>query len=571
MKQFVKFPCGLSNLEKIIKEGYVFIDKTPYLKLLEENESNVSYLRPRRIGKSLFISMLEYYYDTKHKNKFETLFGNTYIGQNPTPLANSFRVLKFDFSGIDTRTQASAERGFLKKIAVSLESFMRDNTLFDAEARKKILIEDVPAQMMNAFLGEYSAEAIPIYLLIDEYDHFTNEILWRDLASFKTSVSQDGYVRKFYENIKTATQQGTINRFFITGVSPLTLDSLTSGFNIVKHLTHSLMFHDMMGFTEAEVGKLLDLALEDTNRRQVILNDIKMWYNGYKFNLDTQSTVYNANMTLYFLDEFKKQQKYPYLMLDPNVMPDYGKLQAMFEVANYEDNLEVLQHILDKGEIEDEQIYQFDFNKRFDRTSFVNFLYYLGNLTIKEQNDLGNAVIFKIPNQVIKELYWRYYAHILEKRADFEYQDDGIKESLFAAARGNIAPFLHLVEETLQILSNRDFQRFDEKYVKMLIIAYASRGNMFYVVSERETTARGYTDVELHIRPNNTKTHAQYLFEIKYIKKENEKNFDTVKAAAIKQLQHYLATDTLIQSKRALQAYVIIFVNDALYWERVER
>jgi len=274
-------------------------------------------------------------------------------------------------------------------------------------------------------------------------------------------------------------------------------------------------------------------------------------------------------MTLYFLKEFSEEQEYPRLMLDPNIMPDYGKLKAMFEVANYEGNLETLAHILEHGEIESEQIYQFDFTKPFGKTEFVNFLYYLGNLTLKEVNKWGNGVIFKIPNQIIKELYWQYYAFILQQRAEFEYEGDNIKEALFAASGGEIEPFLRLVEKSLKALSNRDFQRFDEKYVKMLIIAYTTQGNAFHVISERETTAGGYTDVELYIRPNNLKTHAQYIFEIKYIKKEDEANFETIKNKAITQLQTYLQTDELIRSKRELQAYIIIFVKDALYWERV--
>ena len=570
MKQPVYFPCGISNLEDLISEGYVFVDKTPYIALLEKShEKQVSYLRPRRIGKSLLLSMLEYYYDVRHKSKFETLFGNTYIGQNPTPLASSFRVLKFDFSGIDTRTQEKAELGFLKNIQKSLKSFMRIHKLFDENSRKEILAENAPANMIRAFLEEYKDQETPIYLLIDEYDHFTNEILFRDLREFKKSVSQDGYVRKFYENIKTATQEGSVNRFFITGVSPITLDSLTSGFNIVTHLTHSKPFHDMMGFTEDEVGKLLDLTLEDETHRQGIMADIKSWYNGYRFNLGATNTVYNSNMTLYFLKEFSEEQKYPRLMLDPNIMPDYGKLKAMFEVANYEGNLETLAHILEHGEIESEQIYQFDFTKPFGKTEFVNFLYYLGNLTLKEERKSGVGVIFKIPNQVIKELYWQYYAFILQQRTEFEYEADGVKEAVYQAVDGEIEPFLRLVEKSLKALSNRDFQRFDEKYVKMLIIAYTTQGNAFHVISERETTAGGYTDVELYIRPNNLKTHAQYIFEIKYIKKEDEANFETIKNKAITQLQTYLQTDELIRSKRELQAYIIIFVKDALYWERV--
>jgi hypothetical protein len=310
--------------------------------------------------------------------------------------------------------------------------------------------------------------------------------------------------------------------------------------------------------------------LVDANRRETILNDLKTWYNGYKFRPDVEHTIYNSNMTLFFLQEFKQEQKYPRLMLDPNIMPDYGKLRKMFEVANFQDNIDVLEDILADGQIENEQIYQFDLTQSFGKTAFVNFLYYLGNLTIKEERQSGNGVIFTVPNQVIKELYWQYYASILRKKADFEYEDDGIHKALFSASDGNIEPFLRLVEKSLKILSNRDFQRFDEKYVKMLMIAYAHQGNAFHVISERETSERKYIDMEMYIRPNNTKTHFQYVFEIKYIKKEEEKTFETVKQNAKKQLFTYLKTDKILQSKRDILAYVIIFMNDVLYWEEVK-
>jgi hypothetical protein len=446
---------------------------------------------------------------------------------------------------------------------------MHNYQLFEEDMQEGIVAETTPAELMRAFLEHYKFQEIPIYLLIDEYDHFTNEILWRDLSEFRTSVSQDGYVRKFYENIKTATQEGIIARFFITGVSPITLDGLTSGFNIVTHLTHAEEFHTMMGFTEEEVGELLDMCLEDATRRETILQDVKMWYNGYKFCAEAEETIYNSNMTLFFLQEFKKKQRYPRLMLDPNIMPDYGKLKKMFEVANFEGNIEILQEILANGTVDSEQIYQFDFSRPFGKIAFVNFLYYLGNLTIKEDRRTGNGVVYKIPNYVIRELYWQYYAYILQQRAEFEYEEDGIKSTLFAASDGNIEPFLRLIEKNLKVLSNRDFQRFDEKYVKMLMIAYAIQGNAFYVISERETTGGGYTDLEMYIRPNNLKTHSQYVFEIKYVKKEQESALETIKEGAKAQLLAYLQTDTLIRSKQDLQAFVVIFVKDELWWERV--
>ena len=569
MKNQVKFPYGVSNAEQITTGDYVFIDKTYFVEKLENSERFASFLRPRRIGKSFFISILEYYYDLRQKHKFEKIFGKTYIGQNPTPLASSFRVLKFNFSGIQTHTNESSEDGFWSNIKFTLESFLKSYNFLSKEEQTEITSQKNPAKMMTSFFQRYKDETIPIFLLIDEYDHFTNEILIRNLTEFKNSVSKDGYVRKFYEGIKVATENGSVGRFFITGVSPMTLDSLTSGFNIVKHLTHSLEFNDLAGFTEENVKTLLELVLEDKTRLNTIMKDLKLWYNGYKFNIEVENTIYNSNMVLYFLDEFKKSQKYPRQMLDPNIMPDYGKLKQMFEIANVNSNLEVLKEILETDEIQAEQIYQFDLSRPFGKREFVNFLYYLGNLTIKREGDFNLGTIYKIPNYVIGELYWQYYAYVLKEKNEFFYPESELPKVMRSLAAGNIEPYLRLVESNLKALSNRDFQRFDEKYVKMIMLLYAIEGRIFYVPTERETSTGGYIDLEIYIRSNNTSKHAQYIFEIKYLKKEEINQLEKVKAEATIQLQNYRNTDVFLQDKENLHAIVVVFVKDELHWEEI--
>ncbi|MCU0393658.1 MAG: AAA family ATPase [Thermoflexibacter sp.] len=436
------FPYGISNLEKVVSEDHVFVDKTAYIAKLESTTSFAVFLRPRRFGKSLFASLLEYYYDMRQKNKFQNIFGNYFIGKNPTPLANQYRLLKFDFSGIDTTTNERSYDGFLVNLKTTLITFLILNEFEKPDLKEEIYVQPTPAQVMKAFFEIYrSLTQDKIYLIIDEYDHFTNEILIRDLEEFKLSVSQNGYVRKFYESIKIATQAGLVDRFFITGVSPITLDSVTSGFNIVTHLTNKAEFHDMMGFTEEEVKNLVDLVLEDKSRLPLIMNDLRTYYNGHKFHPEKDYTIYNSDMVLYFLQNFFTNQEYPSEMLDPNIMPDYGKLKKMFEVANWQDNIEVLETMLKNKEIESKLIYQFNFEKGFKRTEFINFLYYLGNLTIKESNEI-NVPVFKIPNLVIEELYWEYYADVLQNRAELPYEEDKVRPAVLDLARGNEQPFL---------------------------------------------------------------------------------------------------------------------------------
>jgi hypothetical protein len=570
----VKFPYGISNIEKLVEQNYVLVDKTKYLELLENEESYSIFLRPRRMGKSLLISTLEYYYDMVKKDKFESIFSKYYIGQNPTPNASKYRVLCFDFSGIDSKTEQDTFEFFLKKLKFVLETFMGKYGLLSEDNRKRVLEASSPGDLMGRFFEmlklwrEQTGDKIPIYLLIDEYDHFTNEILIRDLSEFKRSVSQDGYIRKFYEAIKIATREGFVDRFFITGVSPVTMDGLTSGFNIGKHLSSSKQYHDMMGFREDEVRDLLNLVLEDKSREQQIMYDLKNWYNGYCFNKELNHTLYNSDMVLYFLDAFKQDQSYPQQMLDPNIMPDYGKIKKLFQVANFNENLSVLDEILKNGNLSTELIFQFSFDKPFDRIAFVNLLYYLGNLTLAGTNKYGMP-LFEIPNYVIKELFWQYYANLLQEKADLTSDAYEIRKAMFDTADGNIGPLLMLVQKLLEILSNRDFQKFEEKYIKMAIQAYAFQANYYYIRSEREISNDGYLDLELLKHPDTNAEPHQYALEIKYLKQSDEDKLQPTMLAAKNQLKFYLEKDVELKTLRNLKSVAIVVVKDKVYWEEV--
>jgi hypothetical protein len=570
----VKFPYGISNIEKLVEQNHVFVDKTKYIELLEQKESYVVFLRPRRIGKSLFVSILEYYYDILEKDKFEKVFSKLYIGQNPTRGVNAYRVLKMDFSGIDTQTEEATYKYFLETIKSTLNTFIGRYNILEPSIIENILSAGSPGSVMKKFFEglklwkEKTGDNLPIYIIIDEYDHFTNEILIRDLSEFKRSVSHDGYIRKFYEAIKIATQQGFVDRFFITGVSPVTMDGLTSGFNIVTHLSASKQFHNMIGFTEEEVTELLNLVLIDKSREEAIKTDLRNWYNGYCFNNEAENKLYNSDMVLYFLKSFSYEQRYPKLMLDPNIMPDYGKLKKLFQVADFNKNIMVLDEILKNNYISTELIYQFSFDKPFDRIAFVNLLYYLGNLTLNGETKYGMPN-FVIPNYVIKELYWQYYAYLLQEKADLIDDAYEVRKVMYDTADGSIGPLLLLVQKLLESLSNRDFQKFDEKYVKMAIQAYAFQAKYYYVRSEREITNDGYIDLELLKHPDINAEPHEYVLEVKYLKQADEDQLNNCIDAAKKQLLSYIDKDNFLQSLPKLKAIVIVAVKDKLYWEEI--
>jgi len=299
-----KVPYGISNFETLIKDNYYFIDKTKYIEILENlNERYLIYLRPRRFGKSLFVSMLEYYYGIEYKDNI--LFDELYIGEKPTKLRNSYYTLKFNFSGIDTRDSESTEEGFINNIKRDVEYFI-EKYHFNSKIRGKKASEIV-TNFFKDIKGEIKGK---IYVLIDEYDHFANEILGFNYEFFKESVGQNGFVRKFYEELKNETGSGLVDRIFITGVTPITLDSLTSGFNIGSNITTNIKFNKMVGFKENEVRNLIKTTLKNYDIGKNI-DKLRAYYNGYKFNEESEKRVYNSDMILYYVSQYQSLGKEP--------------------------------------------------------------------------------------------------------------------------------------------------------------------------------------------------------------------------------------------------------------------
>ena len=250
-----KLPYGISNYEELIEDGYYYVDKTPYIEKLENlPEKKIMFLRPRKFGKTLFTSTLENYYDIKRADKFDKLFGDTYIGKHPTSLKNSYHILKFNFSGIDTSSEEATIKSFKREVASSIGVFVNRYEL-DFYINETDEAEGILDNLIKAFGLQKPEEKI--YVIIDEYDHFANELLSFNTGKFKELVSKNGKVRKWYEILKKGTES-VIDRIFITGVAPITLDSLTSGFNIISDITRDREFNEMMGFTQDELVEMME-------------------------------------------------------------------------------------------------------------------------------------------------------------------------------------------------------------------------------------------------------------------------------------------------------------------------
>ena len=332
-----KIIYGESNFRKIkVNNDYFYIDKTDYIEKLENiSESFLIFLRPRRFGKSLFISTLQYYYDENAKDAFEALFHDTYIGQHPTPLKNSFRILFFEFSGINTdQSVEEIFQQFTFKIRISLSRYFKEYG-YDKESLEKLENINRPASLMEYFFEITKNDKI--YLLIDEYDHFANAILAHSMDDFLNIVGKGGFVRSFYEVLKSATQTGTLQKMFITGVTPITLDSLSSGFNIASNISHDKPFNALAGFTQNEVTYALENSIfqkcPDIDQDE-LLEKIKTWYNGYLFNLEAKERIYNATLVNYFISKYNYDKcAMPIKMLDVNVASDYRAIMKLFNIG----------------------------------------------------------------------------------------------------------------------------------------------------------------------------------------------------------------------------------------------
>lgn len=569
----LKIPYGESNFETVITQNYFYQDRTNYIRELEEDASKfLFFLRPRRFGKSLFITMLHYYYGLEYQNKFEKLFGQLAIGKKPTPLANQYMILSFEFSRINTKSEESTFNGFLDNIKMSVQSFLEQYIIFfPSNVHKEILEKTQPEDVLKALFQTYftinlKQELPKIYILIDEYDHFANELISFNYKYFATSVSQNGFVRKFYETIKTATRDGIVERLFVTGVSPITLDSLTSGFNIGLNISLLKDFHNMMGFTENEVSEILVKVGTKENDLQSTMQDLKAWYDGYLFNINGQH-IYNPDMVLYFIYHYQKELQYPEDLLDPNIVSDYSKIKNIFKIQSKgNDNIEVLKQLNELGHIDALITRQFSLEKDFSLDDAVSLLFYMGFLTIQRQN-LG-IHHFVFPNFVIKRLYANYFVDMVKEKAALPIENRALHFALADLAKyGNPKPFYAEVEKILTELSNRDLQQFSENSLKAIFISLLFQQKFYLVHSEYETS-RKYVDIFLE-SIKNYDVPFEIAFELKYAKMNEKVDIDEKLVEAETQLLNYLDTNKFNQRPN-VKAFVVFVQGAKIYSREIE-
>jgi hypothetical protein len=557
----LKIPYGESDFKKVMLDGFFYQDRTEFIRTLETAPSFLYYLRPRRFGKSLFVSMLHHYYAVEHQPQFEQLFGQLAIGKNRTPLANSYLVLSFEFSGIQTNTVANTLSDFLFNVRESVGIFLNQyDDFFPPEIHASITEIKQPHGILKMLFSHYvklrKTKEIPkIYFLVDEYDHFANELISFNFDFFAETVTENGFVRKFYETIKTATRDGIIDKLFITGVSPVTLDSMTSGFNIGTNLSLITNFHAMMGFEEAEVHSILDKIGLRNEEIPTVLNDLRAWYDGYLFNINAKSHIYNTDMVLYFATQYQLENRYPDQLLDPNIATDYGKIRRIFSIQGREaENLDVLNTLTENRQVSAELTTMFSLERNFSQDDLVSLLFYMGFLTIKEQ-DIG-GFIFRFPNYVIERLYADYFVSMLKKQEGLPIDNQNLNLALREIAKfGNPQMFYNEVINVVKALSTRDSQGFNENSLKAIFVSLLQQQQFYYVHSEYETD-RQYVDVFLEtIHGHAVKFEA--AFELKYVKKAEKIDVEKELNNAEIQLKNYMISKKFI-GRPNLKAFVVL-------------
>jgi hypothetical protein len=519
----LKLPIGVGDYANVISGGYVYVDKTKFIEVLENRGPNITFFRPRRFGKSLFLSTLEYYYDYKYAERFDELFSGTYIGENPTPLRNSYSVINFNFSGIKDITDLSETcTEFAATISASIQDFLISNEI---KLESPFDYNKSPAVMIDYFLKVVTHQLNhPIYILIDEYDHYLNKLLGSKTPEFKVLVNTGGFAGNFFEKIKANSDRGRVKRIFMTGVCPITLDSLTSGFNITTNMTLRPPLHDSMGFTSDEARRLIKETLSEHDVDcEDLLDKMTSLYNGYCFCHYAKNKLFNSDMVLYYLQAYLDFGMPPKKTFDPNILSDYSKLQSLVSIdlgdkngANYIQIEEAKRMRMDSlysilgGEAQSVDISEIYELVKFDHNDFLSLLFYTGYLTIKPHEDT-----LTLPNAIIKRVFCDYFLDMsLHPTLGIDSKKN--EEAMFQiSSLGKNDKFVQAISDVLATSPDRIYLHFAE--TSLQLIGYSIAKNFTGYETEIEKDV-GYGHIDLTFLPSSIPVNCYGLTELKYIK-----------------------------------------------------
>lgn len=543
------------------------MDKTSFIPVIEQSDRFFFFIRPRRFGKSLTLNMLQHYYDVRTRDKFDALFGDLYIGKHPTRDRNSYLVLYLNFSGISGELH-NYRQGLDAHCNTSFDYFCDIYAEYLPKGIKEVLNEKAGAvEQLDYLYHQCELAGQQIYLFIDEYDHFTNAILSdaESIHRYTEETHKEGYLRAFFNRVKAGTYS-SIKRCFITGVSPVTMDDLTSGFNIGTNYSLTPKFNAMMGFTEDEVREMLTYYSTKAPFHHTVdelIELMKPWYDNYCFAQECydQPTLYNSNMVLYFVKNYiDNNGKAPRNMIESNIRIDYEKLRMLIRKdKEFAHDASIIQTLVSQGYITGELKDGFPAANIVDSDNFVSLLYYFGMLTVSGTFEGKTKLI--IPNQVVREQLYTYLLNTYNE-ADLSFSNHEKDELSSALAyRGAWQSYFDYIADCLKrYASQRDKQK-GESFVHGFTLAMTAQNRFYRPISEADTQS-GYVDIflspMLEIYPDMSHS---YIIELKYARyKDPESRVEELRAEAIAQANRYADTDRVKNAIGTTQLHKIVVV-----------
>jgi hypothetical protein len=585
-----KIPYGIANYNQFREENLYFVDKTRFIRNIEDKGSYLFFIRPRRFGKSLLLSILHIYYDIAWKEQFDFLFKGTDIYENPTTEKNTYLVLKFDFSAVDPEI-SRVEKSFLYYVKDAADFFLsRYRAYLDIDidlnkAKEELNSRQSPSSLMNTFLKYCKGKGRKIFVIIDEYDNFANTILsTAGEGEYQRLTHGEGFFRSFFNVLKSGTSgpDAPISRLFMTGVSPITLDDVTSGFNIGSNISMDSDLNEILGFTHNEVESMVEYYRQTGKIRHSTPELLEMmcrWYNHYRFSLHSGSKVFNTVHVLYFLKEYMIDSRFPGTLIDHNAMIDYTKLRHLIisdkkGSPQSNGNFSKLRQIMENDSIHSSIVKTFPVVKLVKPENFISLLYHFGLLTIAGVDEENKAVL-KIPNESIKRLYYDYFKETYEETGiltlDLSQYEASMKEMAF---KGKWKPLIdYLVKQLETSMGIRDLIT-GEKAIQAFLNVYLGLSDLYLVHSEKELE-KGYADLVLvPFLAQYPQLKYSYLMEIKYIKAQGKNkestpgNIESIKKKAVSQLDRYCLDEKFQKAigKTTLVKVILVFSGHRLVY-----
>ena len=566
-----RIPYGMMNFIDVREDDCYYVDKTHYIPLIENANKYFFYIRPRRFGKSLTISMLRHYYNILEADKFEKWYGDLYIGKHPTPERNSYLIIYLNFAVVNAE---------LNSYRQSLDAHCNTEFNFFCDVYAQYLPEGIKEEMnkkkgaveqLDYLYKECVKTNQQIYLFIDEYDHFTNKILSEPscLEDYKSETHGTGYLRSFFDTVKAGTYS-TIKRCFVTGVSPVTMDDLTSGFNIGTNYSLSPEFNEMTGFNEEEVRAMLDYyatTCQFHHSTDELIEAMKPWYDNYCFAKKSygRTTMYNSNMVLYFLDNYiRNEGEMPGNMVEENIRVDYNKLRMLIRKdKEFTHDASTIQTLVQQGYITGELKTGFPAETIAEPDNFISLLFYFGMLTISGTK--RGKTLLTIPNQVVRE---QLYSYLLDTYNEADLRFDNWEKGKLASAmayRGDWKAYFDYIAECLHRYSSQRDKQKGEAYVHGFTLAMTAQNRFYRPISEQENQ-EGYADIFMFPLLDIYKDMLHsYIIELKYAKgKDSDEKVEQLRQEAITQANRYAASETVQKAIGTTTLHKIIVVYQGM-------